>query len=70
MIRATSAPDHAGGPGAVTWTSLEAALGEDLDHRREARHPDLEARIEGDLDLGTAGSLRSTRRSVPITSTS
>ena len=48
-----------------------AALGERLDHRGEARHADLEARVEGDVDLGDRAAGGGRRcGSVPITSTS
>ena len=42
----------AGRPGRAEVDEVVAALGERLDDRRQARHADLEPRVERDLDVG------------------
>ena len=43
---------HTGRPRAAEVHEVVAALGQRLDDRRQRRHADLQARVEGDVDLG------------------
>ena len=55
MIRATRAPITPAGPGAVTWTASKRPSARASTIAGRLGHPELEARIEGHLDLGGGG---------------
>ena len=52
MTRAMTAAATPGRAGAAEVHEVVAALGQRLDDRRQRRHADLQARVEGDVDLG------------------